>query len=150
MLNRLERVGETLRAALHALAVLAPEWLQQRVPPAWFERDGRRVAHDDLPKTEAARQQLALVMGEDGQRWLHAIDRATDQPWLAHVPTRITLRRVWSEPYIEAHGPLRWREVKEMPAAADQLTSPDDTDARDSTKRHREWIGDNSPLHGNL
>lgn len=29
-----------------------------------------------------------------------------------------------------------------MPAAAEQLTSPDDTDARDSTKRHMEWIGD--------
>ena len=27
-LNRLKRVGETLRAALNALAVLAPEWLQ--------------------------------------------------------------------------------------------------------------------------
>jgi transposase len=29
-----------------------------------------------------------------------------------------------------------------MPAAADQLTSPDETDARDSTRRHLEWIGD--------
>lgn len=32
VLNRLERVGETLRAALNALAVVAPEWLQARAP----------------------------------------------------------------------------------------------------------------------
>jgi transposase len=141
LLNRLERVGETLRAALNALAVLAPAWLQQQVPPEWFERYGRRVENDNLPKTEAARQKLALVIGEDGQRLLHAIDRATDQPWRAQVPAMITLRRVWSEPYIEEQGQLRCREVKEMPATADQLTSPYDTDARYSTKRHMEWVG---------
>src|SRR5512144_1292138 len=32
VLNRLERVGETLRAALNTLAVAAPEWLQARAP----------------------------------------------------------------------------------------------------------------------
>jgi transposase len=143
MLNRLEQVGETLRAALKALAVLAPEWLQQQVPPEWFERYGRRVETYNLPKTEAARQKRALVIGEDGQRLRQAVDRATDQAWLAQVPAMITLRRVWSEQDIEEHGQLRWREVKEMPAAADQLTSPDDTDARSSPKRQMEWIGDN-------
>jgi hypothetical protein len=141
MLNRLERVGETLRASLNALAVLAPEWLQQRVSPEWFERYGSRVENYDLPKTEAARQKLALVIGEDGQRLLQAIDRATDQPWLAQVPAISVLRRVWGEQYMEEEGQLRWREVKEMPATADQLTSPYDTDARYSTKRHVEWVG---------
>jgi transposase len=141
MLNRLERVGETLRAALNALAVLAPEWLQQQVPPEWFERYGSRVENYHLPKTEAARQKLALVIGEDGQHLLQAVGSATDHSWLAQVPAMITLRRVWSEQYIAEQGQLRWREVKEMPAAADQLTSPYDTDARYSTKRHIEWIG---------
>src|SRR4051794_11770422 len=32
VLNRLERVGETLRAALNELAVLAPEWLRALAP----------------------------------------------------------------------------------------------------------------------
>jgi transposase len=66
MLNRLERVGETLRKALKALVVFAPEWLQQRVPLEWFEHYGIRVENDDLPKTEAARQQLVLVKGDAG------------------------------------------------------------------------------------
>jgi len=42
-LNRLERVGETLRAALNSVAVVAPDWLQRRAPPEWYERYGRRV-----------------------------------------------------------------------------------------------------------
>jgi transposase len=130
MLNRRERVGETLRAALNALAVLAPEWLQQQGPPEWCERYGSRVETYHLPKTEAARQQLAAVSGEDGQHLLHAVGSATDHSWLAQVPALITRRRVWREPYLDEQGQWRWREVKAMPAAADQLTSPDDTDAR--------------------
>ena len=43
MLNRLERVGETMRAALNELAVVAPAWLQARVPVEWYERYARRV-----------------------------------------------------------------------------------------------------------
>src|SRR5262245_8421510 len=43
VLSRLERVAETLRAVLNALATEAPEWLQERVPPDWYERYGRRI-----------------------------------------------------------------------------------------------------------
>jgi len=39
-LNRLEYVGETLRAALNSLATLAPEWLREHLAPAWFDRYG--------------------------------------------------------------------------------------------------------------
>jgi transposase len=42
VLARLERGAETLRAVLNALAREAPEWRQERVPPAWSERYGRR------------------------------------------------------------------------------------------------------------
>ncbi len=48
-LNRLERVGETLRAALNELATVAPEWLQTVAPVAWYERYGRRVENYCLP-----------------------------------------------------------------------------------------------------
>src|SRR5512142_3384900 len=58
-LNRLERVGETLRAALNDLAVVAPDWLQRLAPPEWYERYGRRVENYHLPKTDPARQELA-------------------------------------------------------------------------------------------
>lgn len=39
-ITRLVCVGETLRAALNALAVAAPEWLRACCPPEWQERYG--------------------------------------------------------------------------------------------------------------
>src|SRR5262249_2173790 len=42
-LNRLERVGETMRAALNDVAVLAPDWLQALAPAEWYRRYGGRV-----------------------------------------------------------------------------------------------------------
>jgi transposase len=55
-LNRLERVGETLRAALNDLAILVPDWLQTLAPSEWYQRYGKRVENYHLPKTEAARE----------------------------------------------------------------------------------------------
>src|SRR3982751_1460435 len=42
-LNRLELVGETLRAALNSLATVAPRWLRREAPPEWFDRYSARV-----------------------------------------------------------------------------------------------------------
>jgi transposase len=40
-LNRLEIVGETLHAALNALAQVAPTWLRAQVTAEWFLRYGK-------------------------------------------------------------------------------------------------------------
>jgi transposase len=141
VLNRLERVGETLRAALNSLAVVAPVWLQALAPAAWYDRYSHRVENYQLPKTEAARQALAAAIGADGQMLLQAIDVAVEQSWLQKVPAVQTLRRVWAEQYMEVHGALRWREVKEMPSPAELIASPYDPEARYSTKREVEWVG---------
>ena len=42
-LNRLENVGEMLRAALNCLAAAAPDWLAQHAEHGWVDRYGRRV-----------------------------------------------------------------------------------------------------------
>jgi transposase len=140
-LNRLERVGETMRAALNDLAILAPEWLQTLAPAEWYQRYGRRVENYRLPKTDAAREELARVIAADGERLLAAVDAATDQPLLAQVPAVLTLRRVWAEQYTGEPGQLRWRAVKDMPSPAGLISSPYDTEARYSTKRGMEWVG---------
>jgi transposase len=140
-LNRLERVGETLRAALNELAVVAPEWLRKLAPPQWYERYAKRVENYALPKSDAARLELASVIASDGEKLLNAIDAATDQPMLAQLPAVLTLRRLWAEQYTGTAGNLRWREVKEMPAPAGLLSSPYDTEARYSTKRDVNWLG---------
>jgi hypothetical protein len=108
VLNRLERVGETMRAALNDLAMIAPEWLQALVPAEWYPRYGRRVENYHLPKTDAARRELARVIAADGERLLAAVDEATDQLLLlAQLPTVVTLRRVWAEQYTGPPGQLR-------------------------------------------
>ncbi len=81
-LNRLERVGETLRAALNEVAVMAPAWLQALAPAEWYERYARRVENYRLPKTDAARQDLAAAIGADGCALLRG-DRPGDRPALA-------------------------------------------------------------------
>src|SRR5437667_21440 len=78
VLNRLERVGETLRAALNSLAVVAPDWLQSVAPPAWYQRYGSRVENYDLPKPESARHELAATIAADGQLLLDTIDAAVE------------------------------------------------------------------------
>jgi transposase len=140
-LNRLERVGETLRAALNEVASVAPEWLQALAPPAWYERYGRRVENYRLPKTEAARGALAAEIGADGRRLLGAIDAAADQPELTRLPKVEVLRRVWAAQYAEEEGRLRWRATDELPPCAEQICSPYDPDARYSTKREAGWVG---------
>jgi len=89
-LNRLERVGGTLRAALNELAAVAPDWLRAMAPAAWYERYGRRVENYRLPKTEAARLALAAEIGADGQRLLGALNAAKERPELARLKLKLT------------------------------------------------------------
>ena len=142
VLNRLERVGETLRAALNELAAVAPEWLQALAPPAWYERYGRRVESYRLPKTEAGRATLAAEIGADGQLLLAALDAvATDWPELAQLPRVKVLRRVWAAQHVTEKGRMRLGEAAELPPSAEQVCSPYDPDARYSTKRDVTWTG---------
>jgi transposase len=54
--NRLERVGETLRAALNSLAIVAPAWIQGLAPSEWYDRSSSRGENSHVPKTDTARQ----------------------------------------------------------------------------------------------
>src|SRR5262249_29504446 len=114
---------------------------QALAPAEWYPRYGRRVENYHLPKTDAAREELARVIAADGERLLAAVAAATDQPELAQLPTVVTLRRVWAEQYTRAPGRLSWRAVKDMPSPAGLISSPYDTGARYSTKREVGWVG---------
>ena len=139
-LNRLERVGETVRAALNELAVVAPDWLQALAPPAWYERYSRRVEAYRLPKAEKERLELAATIGADGDQLLAAIDAAVE-PWLAQLPAIQVLRQVWTAQYTKEDGQLRWHIVQEMPATAEQISSPYHPEARYGKKRDISWTG---------
>jgi transposase len=69
-MTRLECAGETLRAALNALAVVAATWLQAQSQAEWVDRYSERIEDHHLPVTKAGREQKAQVYGEDGKRLL--------------------------------------------------------------------------------
>jgi transposase len=124
VLNRLERGGESLRAALNSLAVVTPAWLQAVTPPAWYDRDDGQVENYHLPTTDAARKALATVIGTDGRTRLDAIEAATEHRWLREIPAVQILRQVWAEQYIDVDDTLVWRDVQEMPSPAELIASP--------------------------
>ena len=94
-LNRLETVGETLRAALNGLAVIAPEWVRSQVTPAWFDRYSLRVEDYRLPQGKEARQAYAQTIGADGFHLLTALYAEAAPIWLRQVPAVEILRQVW-------------------------------------------------------
>ncbi|SNT55913.1 Transposase [Actinacidiphila glaucinigra] len=99
MLNRMEFVGETLRAALETLAVAAPGWLRQIAAPQWFERYGKRIDSFRFPKGTDARQRWALAVGEDGFALLQAVDAPDAPAWLREVEAVQVLRVAWVQQY---------------------------------------------------
>ena len=140
-LNRLERVGETLRHALNVLATATPDWLQSWIPRAWFDQYGPRMENYRFPKTDSEREALAAQIGADGRTVLMQIDASRDMAWLNNLPAITTLRQVWADHFTDPPEPPRWRTVKDLPATAEQIVSPYDTEARWSMKRDVTWAG---------
>src|SRR5262249_28397659 len=123
-LNRLELVGETLRATLNARATVAPEWLRQRVPPEWFDRHAARVEETRLPKGQEARSAHAEVIGGDGYRLLEALRRDAAAAWLWQVPAVEVLRRGWLAQVYLDDGRVRWRTPADLGPAGPRINTP--------------------------
>ncbi|XVQ07424.1 transposase [Spirillospora sp. CA-255316] len=140
--NRLEMVGETMRAALNALAVAAPNWLTPLLQESWAERYGHRVEEYQLPKDDAKRLAYAETIGADGGCLLAHIGSDDAPSWLAEVPAVQALRQVWDQQYkADEQGSLRWRSSKELAPSGERLASPYDHDARYGVKRGSGWVG---------
>jgi transposase len=93
---------QTLRATLNALAIVAPDWLRLQVDADWFDRSGRRIEEERLPKGQQARRLYAAQVGADGQRVLDAV-AAPDTPELARqAPEVAVLRRLWEHQFTRA------------------------------------------------
>jgi transposase len=140
-MNRLEKVHETLRAALNALAVVAPDWLVTVAEPEWWDRYDARTEEFRLPKQRAARIELANQIGADGTRLLLATYSKSAPPWLREVPAVEMLRRIWIQEFREEEGRVRWRTSKEQPPSSARLVSPYDDQARVGVKRDTQWDG---------
>src|SRR5262245_40394409 len=99
VMNRLELVAETLRAALNALATVAPAWLQALAPLAWYERSGKRIEDTRLPQGQASRDAYAQMVGEDGFALLDAREAPQTPTHLRALPVITTRRQTWPRHY---------------------------------------------------
>ena len=117
VLNRLELVGETLRAALNELAAVAPDWLRAAAPEAWFKRYARRVEDGRLPRSQAEREAYARAVGEDGFALLDRLDGdGPEAPEALRSPPRVAvLRQVWERHSRATHPACRGRRGRALP-----------------------------------
>jgi transposase len=152
VLNRLELVAETLRAALNAVATVAPDWLQAVTPLAWYERYSRRIEEARLPKAPAEREAYAHTVGEDGFLLLDALETPAVPEGLRALPSLEALRRTWQRHYERtARAPaspgeppeyaVRFKASRDLPPAAEGIESPYDVEARYRRKRDTAWTG---------
>jgi transposase len=152
VMHRLELVGETLRAALNELAVQAPEWVRAVAPAEWYARYQHRSEQGRLPKGKDARDNYAKTVGEDGLQLLDALAAPTTPAPLRELRSVKTLAVTWAQQYERSAAakpagcasggrPIRWKELTELPRAAEQLESPYDLDARYRHKRGTNWMG---------
>ena len=147
VLNRLELIGETMRAALNELAAAAPDRLRGAAPRAWYERYARRVEDDRLPRSAAEREAYARTVGEDGFALLDRLDEPATPEDLRRLPEVEVLRRVWARHFARDGGPpsgnggVRFRPKEELPPAADKVESPYDPEARFRRRGDVSWAG---------
>lgn len=117
-LNRLEVVGESVRAALNDLAVLAPDWLQQIAPEDWYARYGRRIEDYRLPSKKADRVAYAEQVGADGAYLLECLSESKYAEDGFALSTVQTVQSLWSYHYKEVEEEdgvvLRWKSNKEL------------------------------------
>jgi hypothetical protein len=143
-LNRLELAGETVRAALEALAAAAPGWLAGVIDASWQRVYGQRIDGMRLPESAAARKELAVQYGRDGYHLLEAVRAAGAPAWLRELPAVQVLRQVWVQQYYrDGEGTVIRREAKEhgLPPGRSRIISPYDTQARYSEKHGKSWLG---------
>ena len=141
ILSKWERTAETMRAALNALASVDPEWLTEHADPEWFERYGRRIEDQKLPKGKEAREEHLKTVGADGMRLLAHIDYPHTPEVLKELSEVEILRQIWEHHYEQIDGGIRVLDPKEMPEAAQRIESPYEVEARYSTKRSMDWVG---------
>jgi transposase len=94
-LGRLALAGESVRAALEAVAAAHPGWLEQRIcVPDFGRRYGIPMTSWRPPGSQAARDDLAIAYARDGYALLAAVYDSSAPAWLRELPAVDVLRRV--------------------------------------------------------
>lgn len=145
-LNSLEAVGESLRAALNALAEHEPDWLLGVMSPDWFDRYVHRFEQARLPKGKKAQEDLRQQVGEDSWHLMQAAERADAPQRVRQLPLLAVLKQVWQQHYecvaakAGAEPQVRWRDGPAV-SNSQRVLSPYETQARQASKRETTWDG---------
>ncbi|MEU6973891.1 hypothetical protein AB0A71_40460 [Kitasatospora aureofaciens] len=115
--NHTEMLGETLRAALNALAAAFPDWLATQAAPEWFNRYGHRVEEARLPRGAGKRQEWVRQAGADGIRLLEAIFSPQAPSGTRSLEAVEFLRQTWVQNFQVLDGQLSLRDAKNVPRA---------------------------------
>lgn len=140
-LNRLETIGETLRATLNIVATVAPGWLRQVAPAQWYDRYETRIEESRLPRQKKERAAWVQTVGEDGLYLLTSIYESKTHHWLREIPVVQSLRLVWLHQFYIQDGGIQLRKPKDLPPASLRFDSPYDPEAHYGTKRQTHWNG---------
>ena len=140
-LNRSENIGETMRAALNSVAVVAPDWLRRIAPVEWYDRYEVRIEESRLPDQKKEREAWVKAVGEDGIYLLRSIYESETHDWLWQVPAVQILRQLWVHQFYYLDGELKARKPQDLPPTSIRLDSPYDPQAHYSNKRRTDWTG---------
>jgi transposase len=150
-LNRLELAGESVRAAVEALAAVHPAWLEQRIcVPDWARRYGTPMTSWRPPASKAKQDELAIAYARDGYALLEAVYDESAPAWLREIPAVEVLRRVLLQNYTrvihqDGREVIKRREKEPdgdgLPPGHLRIASPYDLDARWGVKRDTFWLG---------
>lgn len=140
-LNRVELLGELLRAALNSLAEHDPDWLTGWVPVEWFERYSRRIEEWRLPSAKDKQEEIMEQIGADGSRLLGELWGEQAPASLRALPEVEGLRKSWTQQFFWQEGVLHLRNKDDLPPAHLTVRSPYDHQAHYGHKRDLAWFG---------
>ena len=145
-LNRLELAGESVRAALEALAAAAPGWLAGVIDASWQQVYGQRITDLRLPESKVKRAELAVRYGRDGYYLLRQVRGPGAPGWLRDLPAVQALRRIWIQQFCLDEGEggekVTWRgDEQGLPPGRARIISCYDLDARYADRRGTGWGG---------
>ena len=149
-LHMTELAGESVRAALEALAATCPDWLAARFCLSdWERRYGARVTTwQRAGEGKAARDKLAVQYAGDGYALVAACYEEAAPGWLREIPAVQVLRTVLIQGFTRAvdEGGREVISRREpggdgVPPAHLRISSPYDGDARWGAKRDMAWLG---------
>ena len=141
--TRIELAAEALRRVLDDLAQIAPTWLQDHIKEEWGKRYGRPVDTKTIRKRKTKLEKLAQTIGADGHFLLAAIYQSETPKTIKTRVAVEVLRQVWVQQYYLQDEKTYWRKKDEhgFPTSGQMIASPDDLDARYSSKYGVGWTG---------